>query len=111
MPDAVKGCVTMEWLEQGKVALFRSHLKEFSGPAPYDGVCVVQVHATDSCEIKGMLSLDMGREKMLTGYRAVCGMMKEQGYTGVRMETVDEDGNLHVWVDGKRKGVIPCTAC
>lgn len=103
MPDAVDGCVTMEWLVMGVVALFRSHTEPFEKPAPIDGACVVHVESPSSCEIKGMVSGGMGKDKMIRGYRTICRMMAEQGYTGVKMEVFDESGNSHVWIDGKRQ--------
>lgn len=103
MPDVVDGCVTLEWLVRGAVALFRSHTAPFEKPAPIDGACVVHIDSPKACEIKGMVSSGMGKDKMISGYRAVCRMMADQGYTGVRMEIIDEHGNSHVWIDGKRQ--------
>lgn len=103
MPDAVDGNVTLEWLVMGAVALFRSHLKPFTRPAPIDGAWVVHVYSRQSCEIKGMVSGGMGPGKMIRGYRAVCRMMAEQGYSGVKLEIFDESGKSRVWIDGKRQ--------
>ena len=103
MPDAAEGCVTMEWLVKGAVALFRSHTAPFDKPAPIDGACVVHIDSPASCEIKGMVSGGMGRDKMLSGYRAVCRMMAEQGYSGVKLEVFDGSGKSRIWIDGKRQ--------
>jgi len=103
MPDAIEGSVTLEWLVRGAVALFRSHTAPFETPAPIDGACVVHVYSPTSCEIKGMVSGGMGRNKMLSGYRTVVHMMGEQGYSGVRLEIFDDKGNSRVWIDGKRQ--------
>lgn len=109
MPDAVDGKITLEWLVRGAVALFRSHLEPFTEPAPIDGACVVHVYSPTSCEIKGMVSGGMGAGKMISGYRTVCRMMAEQGYTGVRLEVFDNKGGSRVWVDGKTHRRAPCT--
>jgi hypothetical protein len=103
MPDAVEGHVTMEWLVRGAVALFRSHTAPFEKPAPIDGACVVHVDSPTACEIKGMVSGGMGKDKMIRGYRTVVRMMAQQGYSGVRLEIFDENGKSHVWIDGKRE--------
>lgn len=103
MPDAVDGNITLEWLVKGSVALFRSHTAPFERPAPIDGACVVHIDSPTSCEIKGMVSGGMGKDKMISGYRTVCRMMAEQGYSGVKLEVFDGHGGSRVWIDGKRQ--------
>jgi len=102
-PDLVDGNVTMEWLVKGAVALFRSHTTQFEKPAPLDGACIVHIDSPTSCEIKGMVSGGMGKDKMILGYRKVVRMMAEQGYSGVKLEIFDENGSSRVWIDGKRQ--------
>ena len=102
-PDLVDGNVTLEWLVKGSVALFRSHTAPFERPAPIDGACVVHIDSPTSCEIKGMVSGGMGKDKMISGYRKVVRMMAAQGYSGVKLEIFREDGTSAVWIDGKRQ--------
>lgn len=99
-PDAVDGKITLEWLEPGKIAMFRSHVKPFNGPAPLNGVCIAHVYSPTSYEIKGLVA-DMGKE-MIRGYRSLVRMMEKEGFTGPRIEQYDESGNVTVIVDGKR---------
>ena len=102
MPDAVDGKVTLEWLVRGQVALFRSHLEPFVRPAPINGACVVHVYSPTSCEIKGMVAGNMGKD-MIRGYRTVVRMLANEGYTGVMLEVFDQEGTPHAWLDGKRQ--------
>ena len=100
-PDAIDGTITLEWIVKGKVGIFRSHLKPFSGPAPINGACVVEVYSATSYEIKALVAT-MGND-LMRGYRTLVRIMEKEGFTGPRIERFDMEGNASVIIDGKRQ--------